>query len=270
MGFRVSRLAPFAAFSALALTACATAPDASVSPPVISPPNAPPPAIVPYEPLTLIDPARGREIPVALYHPISTQPDGRAPLALVSHGNGSRNIYYSFISEALAARGYLVAAIQHQLPDDPPLAMTGDIYAERMPAWRLGEANLDYVMRELDARGLADESRGVVLVGHSHGGDISLLFAQDYPSRVRTAISLDNLRVPLPRTRSPQICSIRASDTTADEGVLPSEEDAAYYGIRIVKIEGIKHGDMQDWAAPEFKQQMIDAINQCLDAVPVS
>ena len=270
MEFQSFRTAPWMALgSALALAACATAPDASVSPPVTPPTTIPPVVSGPYEALDLFDVARARAVPVALYRPLAATLGVKPRLAVISHGNGSRNIYYSFIAEALAARGMLVAAIQHQLPDDPPLAMSGDIYAERMPAWLVGEANVEFVMRELAARGQTDLSGGAVLIGHSHGGDITMIFTRDYPEQVRAAISLDNLRVPLPRTRTPQICSIRASDTDADDGVLPSEEDAAYYGIRIVKIEGLKHGDMQDWAAPEFKQQMLDAIFQCLDAEPM-
>jgi dienelactone hydrolase len=263
--FRFAALA-----SAATLAACATA--APGSEPIVTAPPVTPPVttpVVPYEALTLFDAPHEREIPVALYRP-STTSGFTPPLVVLSHGNASRNTYYSFIAEALAARGYLVASIQHQLPNDPPIAQTGDIYEQRMPAWLQGEASVDYVMREMEARGIANLSGGVVLIGHSHGGDITMLFARDFPERVRAAISLDNLRMPLPRTRSPQICSIRASDTNADPDVLPNEEDANYYGIRIVKIEGLKHGDMQDWAAPEFKQQILAAIFQCLDAQPVS
>ena len=43
------------------------------------------------------------------------------PIAFISNGNTVKNTEYSFLANALAARGYLVASVQQDLPTDPPL-----------------------------------------------------------------------------------------------------------------------------------------------------
>ena len=42
-------------------------------------------------------------------------------VAIISNGNTVRNTEYSFLANVLAARGYLVASIQQDIPTDPPL-----------------------------------------------------------------------------------------------------------------------------------------------------
>ena len=45
----------------------------------------------------------------------------KLPVAVLNHGNTVKNTEYSFLANLLAARGYLVASIQQDLPTDPPL-----------------------------------------------------------------------------------------------------------------------------------------------------
>src|ERR1700691_2394796 len=45
----------------------------------------------------------------------------KLPVAIISNGNTVKNTEYSFLANVLAARGYLVASIQQDLPSDPPL-----------------------------------------------------------------------------------------------------------------------------------------------------
>lgn len=267
MVFARSRLAAPASLAlALALGACASMPDKTKTEPLEPP--LPVRAEPSFESITLFDAVREREIPVALYEPVRRAGEALPPLVVFSHGNASRNTYYSFINEALAERGYLVASIQQQLPDDPPLAMSGNIFQQRMNSWILGEDNIDYVVEDLRARGLVEPNGKLVLIGHSHGGDISFFYASHFPSRVRAAISLDNLRVPAPHTANPKICTIRAADPLADPGVVPDQEEQNEYDISVVQVPGIKHGDMQDWAPEAQKQEMLSAILACLGETP--
>ena len=79
-----------------------------------------------HETLDLVDAARQRPISVDLAvrrdYEIKAE-DGfwKLPVAIISNGNTVKNTEYSFLANVLAARGYLVASIQQDLPTDPPL-----------------------------------------------------------------------------------------------------------------------------------------------------
>jgi pimeloyl-ACP methyl ester carboxylesterase len=212
--------------------------------------------------LTLIDPTRNRSIPIALYRPVDgTKP---FPLVLISPAYGGTNTAYGFIADALTKKGYVVASIQHDLRTDPPLPTSGKIYESRLPIWKMGEANILFVIQELVRQGVATKGRQVVLIGHSHGGDITMLTVRDHPDQVVAAVSLDNRRFPFPRTRSPRICSIRSTDQVADPGVLPSATEAKQFGMRIVQARDLKHNDMWDEATAPQKAQILEVVLGCL------
>lgn len=44
----------------------------------------------------------------------------KLPVAIISNGNTIKNTEYSFLANVFAARGYLVASIQQDIPSDPP------------------------------------------------------------------------------------------------------------------------------------------------------
>ena len=230
--------------AAALLAGCATVPAAAPGP----------------QRLELVDVARQRPVPLLLYG----RPGPDRPLAIVSHGYGGEPGEYSFIAEALAARGYVVAAIDHELPGDPPIASDGNLYERRMPNWRTGAQSIAFAISELRARRLADPRARVAVIGHSNGGDMAMLFASEHPDLVGAAISLDNRRFPLPRTSSPRICSIRSADQPADPGVLPGDEEARALGMQIGRVTGLIHNDMWDGATPEQRAAMLELILRCL------
>jgi predicted dienelactone hydrolase len=210
------------------------------------------------------DHARGRQVPVLLYGAV----EGRAkPLALISHGYGGRNSAYRFIAERLVARGYVVASVQHELDTDTPMPATGEPRVVRRPFWETGAANLLFVTGELEARGLADLSRKVLLVGHSNGGDSSMLLAAQLPQLVSAVYTLDHRRMPGPRTQSPRICSARSSDQMPDAGVLPDDTEQARLHMVIAPVPVI-HNDMWDGASEAQKQEMLAVLDRCLAGLP--
>jgi pimeloyl-ACP methyl ester carboxylesterase len=133
-----------------------------------------------------------------------------------------------------------------------------------MPNWRIGADSIGFAIRELRARGLAERRSGVVLVGHSNGGDMAMLFASEHPELVRAVFSLDNRRHPLPRTRRPRICSVRSGDQQPDPGVLPTAEEQRALGMQFTPVAGLLHNDMWDGAAPEYRERMVQALDACL------
>ena len=86
----------------------------------------------------------------------------------------------------------------------------------------------------------------ITLIGHSNGGDMTALFPQKYPDIVDKIITLDNRRMPLPRSNQPKVYSLRSSDQVADEGVLPTVEEQKKYSIKIIKLPNTIHNDMND------------------------
>ena len=211
------------------------------------------------ENLALVDAARARSVPVLVY----SAPAGVAPksrVALLSHGYGGKSTDYSFIATAMAARGFLVASVQHEVPGDEPLPTTGKPAEVRRPSWERGVVNLRFAIRELKQRYPAADWGSLVLIGHSHGGDTAMLFATQTPDEVSAVVSLDSRRMPFPRVPHPRILSLRSSDQVADEGVLPTPEEQARFGVRLVKLPATIHNDMWDGATDAQKAEMLAPI----------
>lgn len=217
------------------------------------------PGVEAVETIALFDGSRNRAVPVVLYHPAGERPHR---LAILSHGYGAEPTSYGFIARRLAERGWLVAAIDHDLPGDPPVPRTGEPLVVRMPNWRIGADSIGFAARELRARGLADD-RPILLVGHSNGGDMAMLYAGEHPDTVGAVISLDNRRMPFPNDDRVQVLSLRSSDQVADPGVIPEKLTS---GTSVMPVAVI-HNHMSDEATPAQKSEMEQAIDAFLDRI---
>jgi pimeloyl-ACP methyl ester carboxylesterase len=217
--------------------------------------------------LTLVDGARGRTIPVAIYLPPAKARCAtaqRCPVAVLSGGYGISHLDYAFLARALTALGYLVVSIQHDLPTDASLATAGDLVALRTPAWQRGGDNIRFARAVLAAEYPGFAWDAVLLIGHSNGGDISAWLAGDEPDTVAALITLDHRRMPLPHAATPRTLSIRASDFPADPGVLPTPDEQSAFGIRIVTIAGARHDDMTDAGSNRLKRAIVAQVRQFL------
>lgn len=210
---------------------------------------------------TLMIAREGRLIPVMLYQ---EQARERRKLAVVAAGYGLGPENYTFISAELVRRGYVVAALPSHLASDQRIPSGPDVATLRRPFWENGVADIRQVIATLRKRSVAN-SDPVLVVGHSHGGDIAMLLAQRHPGEVRQVFSLDNRRVAIPRTDAPRICSVRSSDQIADPGVLPDTQEQRRYRMLIVQLADQRHDDMWDGATAEQKAAMIRALDDCLD-----
>jgi hypothetical protein len=216
-----------------------------------------------HETLNFFDAARQRPVAVDVavrrdYEMKAGADCWRPPVAIISNGNTVKNTEYSFLANVLAARGYLVASIQQDLPTDPPLmTKVGMPYAGRRGVYERGEANILFVVGQLEKlRSNADYNQ-LTLVGHSNGGDISMYFAQQHPELVSQVITLDNLRVPFVLNEKVKILSFRSEDPNfkTDPGVLPTVEQAWEDGIDIVKTNA-QHADMSDRGPDSVKEKI--------------
>ncbi len=213
------------------------------------------------------DVARGRHIPVQLYRSGDRQAclrRSRCPVALLSPGYGVPHTDYTFIAEALARRGYLVVAIAHDLPGDPPPTKSGDIVAQRAPLWERGAQTLRVVSQELRIRERSYDWTSLTLVGHSNGGDLSAYALRQSPKLATTLITLDNRRYPLPRQDGLRVLSIRGSDFPADAGVLPTANEQAKSQVCVLGVPGARHDDMQDAGPVALKQVIVLRIAEFL------
>jgi|ERR1043166_2253442 predicted dienelactone hydrolase len=216
------------------------------------------------EVLLLVDPVRNRSVPVAIYQKAAPPRSAKRKLAIISHGYGGKNTDYGFIASYLATHGYFVASIQHEVPGDEPLPKAGNLYETRKPSWERGVQNILFVLGEMKKAHSDLDYGQLLLVGHSHGGDTSMLFAQEHPALVQTVITLDNRRMPFPRTSKPRLYSLRSSDQEADEGVVPSPEEQAKFGMKVVKLPATIHNDMWDGATAEQKKEIIHYLEEFL------
>jgi hypothetical protein len=224
-----------------------------------------------HETLDLVDAARQRPVSVDLAvrrdYEIKAE-DGfwKLPVAIISNGNTVKNTEYSFLANALAAKGYLVASIQQDLPSDPPLmTKPGEPYVGRREVYEKGEANILFVLGELKKLKPSADYDHLTMVGHSNGGDISMYYAKHHPEMVAKVITLDNLRVPFVTSDKMKILSFRSNDPNfkTDPGVLPSTSQAVKDGIDIIKTP-FQHTQMSDRGPDSVKEKIQQALDNFL------
>src|SRR6266850_7356511 len=215
--------------------------------------------------LNLLDAARQRPVAVDLavrrdYEMKANAGSWKLSVAIISNGNTVRNTEYSFLANVLAARGYLVASIQQDLPTDPPLmTKIGMPYVGRLEVYERAEANILFVLGQLKQLQPNADYGHLTLVGHSNGGDISMFCAKHHPELVSKVITLDNLRVPFVLNDKLKILSFRSKDPNfkTDPGVLPNAQQAKADGIDIVNTK-FQHTDMSD-RGPDAVKETIQA-----------
>jgi hypothetical protein len=216
-----------------------------------------------HDTLNLFDAARQRPISVDLavrrdYAMKAEDGYWKLPVAIISNGNTVKNTEYSFLANVLAARGYLVASIQQDLPTDPPLmTVVGQPYVGRRAVYERGEANIEFVIGQLKKIQPNADYDHLTLVGHSNGGDIAMYYAKHHPDQVSKVITLDNLRVPFVLSDKMKILSFRSKDPNfqTDPGVLPTKAQARKDGIDIIKT-GAQHTDLSDRGPDSVKEKI--------------
>jgi len=230
-----------------------------------------------HETLNLYDAARQRPVSVDLavrrdYEMKANNGFWKLPIAVVSNGNTVKNTEYSFLADVLAARGYLVASIQQDLPTDPPLmTKIGMPYVGRRGIYMRCEANILFVLGELQKRQPHAEYDHLTLVGHSNGGDVSMYVAHQHPELVSKVITLDNLRVPFVLSKQMKILSFRSKDPhfKTDPGVLPSASQAKTDGIDIIDT-GALHTQLSDRGPNSVKEKIQATLDKFLRDSSVS
>ena len=205
--------------------------------------------------LDMFDESRGRNIPVVVYQGETIN----KPVVILSHGYGAKNTEYSFIANALATRGYFVVSIQHDLETDKPLPTTGNLFDRRKPLWERGVQNISFVIGELQKIKPQLDLSKVILIGHSNGGDMSMMFATLHPEIVSKIISLDSRRYPFPRNPKLEILRFGAIDDEPDEGVVPES------GVQVIYVKGARHIDLCDRGNSQIKDEIQKSIIQFLD-----
>jgi predicted esterase len=199
--------------------------------------------------LTLYDQSRQRVIPIAIYQPIS-HTTKKQQVVILSHGYGYNKggdyLAYSYLTYFLASKGYFVVSIQHELPTDSLLPLTGTPQVVRRPFWERGAKNILFVINHLKKTKPNLDYKHLTLIGHSNGGDMTALFPQKYHNTVTKIITLDNRRMPLPQTKKVKVYSLRSSDQPADAGVLPTAAEAKKYPMTIIHLPNTTHNEMDD------------------------
>jgi hypothetical protein len=224
-----------------------------------------------HDTLNLFDEARQRPVAVDLavrrdYEMKADDGYWKLPVAIISNGNTVKNTEYSFLANVFAARGYLVACIQQDLPTDPPLmTKVGMPYVGRLGVYEKGEANILFVLEDLKKRQPNADYDHLTLVGHSNGGDTAMYFAKQHPDLVSKVVTLDNLRVPFVLSDKLKILSFRSEDPNfqTDPGVLPTPQQAKADGIDIIPTQ-FQHTWMSDRGPDSVKERIQATLDQFL------
>lgn len=222
------------------------------------------------EKFEVYDSIRQRLIPYALYAPkLKKDSVDSIRLVIFSHGYGSNYpknyLNYSYLTKRLAREGFWTLSIQHELAGDSLLPTTGIIQIARMPFWKRGEANILFVLNDFKKKYPQLKIRSIDLVGHSNGGDMSVLTAKNHPELIRKVITLDHLRIPIPNVSKPQFSSLRSSDKVADSSVIPPKEICVHCGIHIIQLKKTTHNQMNDEGSRKQKKQINGYIQKILE-----
>jgi hypothetical protein len=226
-----------------------------------------------HETLMFNDPARGNrpvEVDVAVRRDKELQANAgmiKLPVAILNHGNTVKFTEYSFLANVFAARGYMVASIQHDLATDAPLVTkAGELYVGRLPQYQRSIANIHFAVGELRKIQPNADYDHLTMVGHSNGGDISMYFAKTYPDQIKKVVTLDNLRVPFMTDGKFKILSFRSKDPVfrADPGVVPDDEICEKAGITVVRT-AFQHNDMRDTGPDDAKATIQGMLDKFLD-----
>jgi len=224
-----------------------------------------------HETLNLFDEARQRPVSVDLavrrdYEMKADDGYWKLPVAIISNGNTVKNTEYSFLANVFAARGYLVASIQQDLPTDPPLmTKIGMPYVGRQGVYEKGEANILFVLKQLEKLQPNADYGHLTLVGHSNGGDTAMYFAKEHPQLVSKVVTLDNLRVPFVLSDKLKILSFRSKDPNfvTDPGVLPTPQQAKKEGVDIIHTQ-FQHTWMSDRGPDSVKERIQATLDKFL------
>lgn len=225
-----------------------------------------------HESVTFYDASRdGRPVPVdiAIRRDREMQANAgmiKLPVAVLNHGNTVKNTEYSFVANVLAARGYMVVSIQHDLPTDPPMVTkVGELYVGRLKQIQRGVANIKFAVEEMEGVQPNADYDHLTVIGHSMGGDITMYFAKQYPDKVKKVVTLDNLRVPFVTSGKFKILSFRSHDPVfkADPGVIPSEDVCEKEGITVVRTQ-FQHNDMRDTGSEQAKESIQSMLDKFL------
>jgi hypothetical protein len=225
-----------------------------------------------HKTLTFHDPLRDRPVAVDIAVRRDREMEATAemitlPVAILNHGNTVKFTEYSFLANLLAARGYMVVSIQHDLETDEPMVTRPDEeYAGRRPQYNRGIANIMFAIDELRKIQPNSDYRHLTLVGHSNGGDISMYFARHHPDLIKKVVTLDNLRVPFVTDGKFKILSFRSRDPVfkADPGVVPDDEMCEKAGITLVKTT-YQHNDLSDRGPDHVKSSIQTILDKFLD-----
>jgi pimeloyl-ACP methyl ester carboxylesterase len=189
------------------------------------------------------------------------------PVAILNHGNTVKFTEYSFLANLLAARGYMVVSIQHDLEtDEPMVTKVGEEFAGRRPQYNRGIANIMFTVEEMKKIQPNSDYHHLTLVGHSNGGDLSMYFAKRHPDLIKKVVTLDNLRVPFITDGKFKILSFRSRDPVfkADPGVVPDDDMCQKAGITLIKTS-YQHNDLSDRGPDHVKSTIRAILDKFLD-----
>lgn len=213
--------------------------------------------------ITFHDVNRDREISITITLPTKQKycsNKSKCKVAFISAGYGVPYTKYHFITKVLNENGILSIAINHELQNDPPLSKTGDLYNTRIENWKRGAETIYFIKNKLLPLFTNYDFNKLILIGHSNGGDISTWLSNENTDYISQLITLDNMRVTLPKTHNINVLSIRASEYVPNKNILPTQSEQSEFNSCVITIPHSKHMDLTDFGTDMVKSKAVKAI----------
>lgn len=184
----------------------------------------------------LFDESRHRNIPISIYLPNTPPP--KMQLVLFNPGAQTQEYlatpnvilpykYYTYLAEFFTSHGFAFVSIQHDLVSDKDGLETLDPQASQHEAreylWKRGNKNIQFVLSELQSYIPNANLDKFIIAGHSNGADMAKYFANIYPVKIISVISLDGRRCRITPGIQVKLLMFEACDTSTDIGVIPNE-----------------------------------------------
>lgn len=217
--------------------------------------------------LNIYDQSRDRTIPISIAYPDDTkacQANAQCKVAFISAGYRVPYEQYTFLTSLLTHLNYLVVSIDHELPSDPPLSRTGDLYQTRIENWKRGAKTIEVVQNKLSKRFINYDFQHLTLVGHSNGGDIATWLTNENSAYVKQLITLDHKRVTLPKNKALKVLSITSPEYPTKKEVLLTNLEREKFAVCVIEIANSKHMDFTDYGTMVIKQEVVRIVNSFL------
>ncbi|BED88731.1 MULTISPECIES: alpha/beta hydrolase [unclassified Pseudoalteromonas] len=189
----------------------------------------------------------------------------KCPVVIVISNFGVSNSDYTFVSKAFNQRGYLSVVMANEFNGALWNYRDKMGLSVRYENWQRAVNTVKTVIEQLTILYPKYDFSELTLLGHSNGGDISVLFATIHPDKVHTVVTLANRRMLLPRNKKIRTLTLRTDDAELDNRLLLSNVELKHYPVKQITIANASKDDMHDGGPKWLVERISKEVELFLD-----